>query len=155
MTAGDAVVVREATPQEDDVIVGLWQACGLTRPWNDPERDLARKRRDSPWGLLVAERGGDVVGTVMAGYDGHRGSIFYLAVRPDAQRAGVGSALMDAAERLLVARGCPKINLLVRPENTAVLSFYARRGYAVPPAGDQAILVGLRLEQDGPAPELS
>lgn len=137
--------------QETDraAVVALWQACGLTRPWNDPQRDIDRKLADSPalLGVLVDEQG-RVQGSVMAGYDGHRGWINYLAVAPGAQRLGQGRRLMDWAEARLRERGCPKINLQVRAENAAVLAFYAALGYTQ----DPVLSLGKRLEHDGPPP---
>jgi ribosomal protein S18 acetylase RimI-like enzyme len=140
-------VVRAAEAADDPAILALWQAGGLVRPWNDPVLDLARKRADSPWGLLVAAVDGAVVGTVMVGYDGHRGAVNYLAVAPEQRGRGIGSALMDAAETLLRARGCPKVALSVRAEHAEVSAFYARRGY-VPESGIGHW--GLRLIVDGP-----
>ncbi|MDO8309125.1 MAG: GNAT family acetyltransferase [Actinomycetota bacterium] len=144
--------IRAFEPADADSLIALWQACGLTRPWNDARKDIARKMADSPWGLLVADRAREVVGGVMVGYDGHRGSVNYLAVAPSARGVGIGTALMDAAEGALLMRGCPKINLQVRPENADVIAFYARRGYSTFAPGDQATNLGLRLDHDGPAP---
>lgn len=141
--------VRTAHPTEDPAILELWHDADLVRPWNDPVLDLARKRADSPWGLLVALRGDRVVGTVMVGYDGHRGAINYLAVAHVERSQGVGSALMDVAEKLLRDRGCPKIALSVRSEHSAVQEFYARRGYLPETAVGT---LGLRLVVDGPFP---
>ncbi|MHB1166270.1 MAG: GNAT family acetyltransferase [Candidatus Nanopelagicales bacterium] len=146
------VAIRPFAAADEEALVALWEECGLTRPWNDPRKDIARKLVDSPWGLLVAERAGAIIGAVMAGYDGHRGSVNYLAVAGQARGTGIGTALMDAAEAVLRERGCPKINLQVRPENSDVIAFYARRGYSTFAPGDQAINLGLRLEHDGPTP---
>lgn len=143
------MVIRGATPADDPAILQLWHDGDLVRPWNDPVLDLARKRADSPWGLLVADHDGPVVGTVMVGYDGHRGVINYLAVAAGHRRLGIGGHLMDTAEALLTARGCPKIVLSVRGEHAPVLAFYARRGY-VPESG--VAVVGRRLIVDGPDP---
>jgi ribosomal protein S18 acetylase RimI-like enzyme len=140
--------VRAAQPTDDPAILHLWHDADLVRPWNDPVLDLARKRADSPWGLLVAVRDDRVVGTVMVGYDGHRGAINYLAVAPAERRHGIGSALMDVAERLLGDRGCPKIALSVRSEHSAVRDFYASRGYLPEPGVGT---LGLRLVVDGPS----
>src|SRR5262249_44002053 len=96
--------------------------------------------------FLVGIEDGAVVGTVMAGYDGHRGWINYLAVDPSARRRGFGRALMDEAERLLRASGCPKINLQVRSNNQEVIDFYRRIGYHL----DEVVSFGKRLEHDGP-----
>ena len=116
----------------------------MTRPWNDPRKDIARKLRVNPEWFLVAEAAGAVVGSVMAGYEGHRGWINYLAVDPARRRAGLGRALMAAAEQQLRTAGCPKINLQVRPDNRAAIAFYERLGFAV----EGAVSLGKRLEVD-------
>ncbi|MCL2490379.1 MAG: GNAT family acetyltransferase, partial [Propionibacteriaceae bacterium] len=110
-------------------VVALWEACGLTRPWNDPRADIARKQKEQPELFLVALLDGHVVGVVMGGYDGHRGSISYLAVAPDRQGQGVGRALVERIEEMLSQRGCPKINLQVRIDNDQVNGFYEALGY--------------------------
>jgi ribosomal protein S18 acetylase RimI-like enzyme len=125
-------------------VVELWRRCGLIRPQNDPHNDIRRKLRVQPHLFLVATHGDAVVGTVMAGYDGHRGWVNYLAVAPDHRRRGVGRALMSEAERLLREAGCPKINLQVRTTNPTVIHFYRAIGFAV----DDVISMGKRLEHD-------
>lgn len=136
--------IRPYRAADEPAVIALWESCGLLRPQNDPRKDIARKLKVNPELFLVAERDGAIVGTVMAGYEGHRGWINYLAVKPTRQRAGVGRALMTAAERALRAAGCPKINLQVRPENKAAVAFYERLGFAV----EGAISLGKRLERD-------
>ncbi len=136
--------IRPFQPADELGVVALWQACGLRRPQNDPRKDIARKLKVNPEWFLVAEAGGQVVGTVMAGYEGHRGWINYLAVEPARQRGGLGRALMAEAEQRLRAAGCPKINLLVRTDNTGVIAFYRRLGFAV----DEVTSLGKRLVQD-------
>src|SRR5262245_5901107 len=103
-------------PEDEPAVVALWQRCGLTWPGHDPHREIERKMRVRPDLFLVAVVDGVVVGTVMAGYEGHRGWINYLGVEPEHRRRGVGRALMEEAERLLRESGCPKINLQVRAE---------------------------------------
>lgn len=136
--------IRAFRPEDEDGVVALWQACGLTRPWNDPRKDIARKRTVQPEMFLVGEEDGRVVASAMVGYDGHRGWVNYLAVEPSRRALGHGRALMAEAERLLLARGCPKINLQVRSTNTAVIEFYRRLGYAQ----DEAVSLGKRLIPD-------
>ena len=138
------VRIREYRADDEEAVVSLWVACELTRPWNDPRRDIARKLADSPELLLVGEQDGRVVGTVMAGYDGHRGWINYLAVGPAWQRRGLGRALMDAADERLAALGCAKINLQVRDENEAARGFYEAIGYRLEPI----VSFGKRLVSD-------
>lgn len=136
--------IRPFTPVDTEAVLTLWQACGLVKPQNDPKKDIARKLRVNPEWFLVAEAGGSIVGAVMAGYEGHRGWINYLSVAPAHRRGGVGRALMAEAERGLLAAGCPKINLQVRPENREVVAFYEAIGFAV----EGAISLGKRLEKD-------
>lgn len=140
----DGVVVRAFAPRDADGVVALWRACGLTRPQNDPHKDIARKLKVNPDWFLVAVRDGEIVGTVMAGYEGHRGWINYLGVAPTLQRGGLGRRLMAEAETRLRAAGCPKINLQVRPDNRVAIAFYERIGFAV----EGAVSLGKRLEHD-------
>lgn len=141
---GSQVIIRPFAAADGSSVVALWRACGLVRPQNDPHKDIARKLRVNPEWFLVAEDGGHIVGAVMAGYEGHRGWINYLAVTPARQRGGLGRALMAAAEQDLRAAGCPKINLQVRPDNPAVISFYQRLGFIV----EGTVSLGKRLERD-------
>jgi ribosomal protein S18 acetylase RimI-like enzyme len=129
---------------DEAAVVGLWTACGLVRLQNDPKKDIARKLRVNPEWFLVAEAGGRIVGAVMAGYEGHRGWINYLADEPAHRRNGLGRSLMAEAERVLRAAGCPKINLQVRPENKEVIAFYEAIGFSV----EGALSLGKRLERD-------
>lgn len=139
------MLIRSYRPADEADIIALWQACGLTRPWNDPKKDIARKLTEQPELFLVGEDdGGRPVASAMVGFDGHRGWVYYLAVDPAQQRLGWGRALMARAEQLLVERGCPKINLLVRKGNDAVLGFYDSLGYAQ----DEAVSLGKRLIPD-------
>ncbi len=114
-------------------VIGLWQACGLTRPWNDPAADFALAVAGAESAVLLAREGdaskrGALAGSVMVGFDGHRGWVYYLGVAPDARRKGLGKALMEAAEEWLRARGAPKIQLMVREGNDAALGFYEAVG---------------------------
>lgn len=123
-------LVRPFVDADEDAVVAVWESAGLTRPWNDPHRDIARKKQVQRDLFLVAEDAGAVIGTAMAGYDGHRGWVYYLAVAPDRQGDGLGRALMAEAERRLLALGCPKVNVQIRSGNDAVAGFYDRLGYA-------------------------
>ncbi|OYT86483.1 MAG: GNAT family acetyltransferase [Burkholderiales bacterium PBB6] len=139
------VQIRPFAPADQGALIALWQACELTRPWNDPAKDIRRKLDVDPAGLGVAvDEHGVLVGSVMVGYEGHRGWINYLAVAPQARRHGLGRQLMAWAEALLAARGCPKVNLQIRSENTAVQAFYAALGYT----DDRVMSMGRRLESD-------
>jgi ribosomal protein S18 acetylase RimI-like enzyme len=136
--------IRPFTLADSDAVIAIWQACHLIVPWNDPHKDIARKMLVNPDLFLVAELNGRLTGTIMGGYEGHRGWINYLAVSPDYQRQGVGRALMEAVEAKLLALGCPKINLQVRSGNTAVIQFYGHLGYHI----DDVISLGKRLIAD-------
>ncbi len=116
--------IRPFEMSDEDAVVALWERCGLTRPWNDPRKDIRRKLSAQPDLFLVGVRDGEIAATVMVGYEGHRGWIQYLGVDPKRQRQGLGRAIMAEAERLLREAGCPKINLQVRSANTEVIAFY-------------------------------
>lgn len=121
--------VRTFLRDDMGAVVALWEEVGLTRPWNDPHADIARMLRVWPDLLLVAEDAGRVVGAVMAGYDGHRGWLYYLASAPDRRGEGIGRMLVEEAERRLIELGCPKVQLMVRPGNEIVFAFYDGVGY--------------------------
>jgi glutathione S-transferase len=143
------MLIRPCTPADESAVIALWEACGLTRPWNDPGRDFARKMAMQPELFLAGVVEGRIVASVMAGYDGHRGWMNYLAVDPALRGRGLGRALVRHVEQALVALGCPKLNLQIRADNAAVGAFYARLGYAP----DAAFSWGRRLVEDGPGPQ--
>jgi ribosomal protein S18 acetylase RimI-like enzyme len=141
------LVIRTFAKPDEAAVVALWRAAGLTRPWNDPHADIARKQTVQPELFLVGELDGEIVASAMAGYDGHRGSVYYLAVSPAHQRSGYARALMAEVERRLEALGCPKLNLMVRRDNTAVIGFYDHLGYE-----EQSVMtLGKRLIVDAPS----
>jgi len=107
-------------------VVALWQACGLTVPYNDPVADFRFARGKPNSDILVLD---DVSGSVMVGHDGHRGWLYYVAVAPDRRRQGLGRVLVAAAEAWLKERGVPKVHLMMRETNQAVADFYKRLGY--------------------------
>jgi ribosomal protein S18 acetylase RimI-like enzyme len=135
-------VIRRYQSEDELQVVDLWERCALVVPWNVPADDIARKLAFQPELFFVAECEGRVVGSVMAGYEGHRGWINYLAVAPELQRSGLGRELMDHAEARLLDAGCPKINLQVRGANRAVIDFYQRLGYRI----DDTVSLGKRLD---------
>jgi len=114
-------------------VVSLWQRCGLTRPWNEPAADIALARKDSNATILIGRDGEAIVATALVGHDGHRGWVYYVAVDPDQQKKGFGRVIMAAAEDWLRQTGIEKVQLLVRPENTAVRAFYESIGYGEQP----------------------
>ncbi len=127
-----------------DALVLLWQECGLTKHWNDPHKDIERKLKDPVGGLFVVRDQESLVASVMLGYDGHRGSVYYLAVHPSYQGRGLGRLLMAYCDTFLLALECPKINLYVRDSNLKVLGFYDHLDYVV----DPSVVLGRRLIAD-------
>jgi ribosomal protein S18 acetylase RimI-like enzyme len=110
--------------------VTLWEASGLTRPWNDPYADFLRAVQGPSSAVLgTYDAGGTLIGTAMVGVDGHRGWVYYVASSPDHRGEGIGRALMKAAEDWIVGRGMPKVHVMVRRSNTAVVGFYDSLGY--------------------------
>lgn len=124
-----AVEVRPLEDADVDDVVELWHEVGITRPWNDPRTDIRRARAVWPELLLVAVDGRALVGSVMAGYDGHRGWLYYLATAPTRRGEGIGRRLVQEAEARLLALGCPKVMLMVRAGNDTVLEFYDALDY--------------------------
>jgi len=120
--------MTEAGAADSADVIALWEACGLTRPWNEPAADFARAIAGPASAVLVLREGDALAASVMVGFDGHRGWVYYLAVAPERRRAGLGRAMMDAAEAWLRARGAPKIQLMVREDNEAALGFYEGLG---------------------------
>jgi ribosomal protein S18 acetylase RimI-like enzyme len=121
-------VIEYAKSEDREAVVALWRDCGLTRPWNDPDADFVLALGSGASIVLVARAGEGISGSVMAGFDGHRGWVYYLAVSPDHRRGGLGRALMVAAEVWLRERGAPKIQLMVRGANADALGFYEALG---------------------------
>ncbi len=142
----DALTIRAYHQDDEAAVIALWSACGLVKPQNNPQRDIERKLKVNPEWFLVGERDGAVVGTCMAGYEGHRGWINYLAVAPSHQRRGVATQLVAQVERCLRQAGCPKINLQIRTANTGVIAFYRTVGFGL----DDVVSMGKRLESDQP-----
>jgi ribosomal protein S18 acetylase RimI-like enzyme len=121
--------IRPYRQDDRDAVVALWELCELTRPWNDPDQDIALLCETPGAEILVGTVRKKIAGTVMVGHDGHRGWVYYLAVHPASRARGIGAAIMRAAEAWLAERGLGKVMLMVRPENLAVKRFYAGLGY--------------------------
>ena len=136
--------IRPFMEADQNAVVSLGRQCGLVVPWNDPVKDIKRKLAVQRELFLVATVNDDIVGSVMAGYEGHRGWINYLAVAPDQRRSGCGRQLMKTAEHHLRELGCPKINLQVRSTNSQVIEFYEAVGFT----RDDVVSLGKRLEPD-------
>jgi ribosomal protein S18 acetylase RimI-like enzyme len=136
--------IRSYEPRDEIHVIQLWDECGLVVPWNSPICDIRRKCDVQPEMFLVCRLSTKIIATVMVGYDGHRGWINYLAVHPHHRRTGIGRRMMEEAEILLRAVGCPKINLQVRSTNTDVIEFYKKIGFKA----DDVISLGKRLVPD-------
>ena len=136
--------IRAYKSKDKKEVISLWEECELVVPQNDPANDIERKLKIDPDLFLVGIEEGSIIATVMGGYEGHRGWINYLAVKPSQQRKGYGQAIMQAVEVLLKQKGCPKINLQVRANNEAVIAFYSAIGYG----NDHVVGLGKRLEYD-------
>lgn len=136
--------IRPFKMADEQAVVDLWQRCELTRPWNDPYKDIARKLRVQPELFFVGEHDGHIIASAMAGYEGHRGWVNYLAVCPTRQKQGLARQLMAHIEAELLALGCPKLSLQVRETNQSALAFYERLGYQI----DASVSLGKRLISD-------
>ncbi len=129
MLEAATVEIGELREAEIEAAVALWREAGLLRPWNDPRADIRLALAGPSSAMIAARAQVRLAATVMVGGDGHRGWIYYLAVARDLQRRGIGARMVKAAEDWLAERGAPKLNLLVRAENEAVLGFYESLGY--------------------------
>ena len=126
------LITRPFQSSDAEPLISLWQqVLPSTQPWNEPRAELCRKQNQRDELVYVAEQRGEIVGAVIAGYDGVRGWIYRLAVVPNKRRCGIGRQLLEAAETALQNLGCPKVNLQVRDTNAAVIEFYRRCGYVL------------------------
>jgi ribosomal protein S18 acetylase RimI-like enzyme len=140
--------IRPYLESDQAAVAALWREVFPDAPWwNHPETDIQRKLSVQRELFLVAEEGEEVVGTAMGGYDGHRGWVYYVVVKPEYRRQGIGSGLMREVEERLRAMGCPKVNLQVRASNTEVVAFYRELGYEV----EERVSMGKRLVEGGRA----
>jgi ribosomal protein S18 acetylase RimI-like enzyme len=141
---GDGHLIEPLDAGSIPSLVALWEDCGLTRPWNDAAAD-ARLALGGPASTILGIRErGTLVGSVMVGFDGHRGWVYYLAVAPGYRRSGLARSLMAAAEDWLRERGAPAIRLMVREENAVACGFYRAIGYET----QQVATLGKRLGPD-------
>jgi ribosomal protein S18 acetylase RimI-like enzyme len=131
--AADKLVIDTYREADEADLIALWQRCGLIVPWNNPLADIARKTADSAELFFIGRIAGRLVASCMAGYDGHRGWIYYLAVLPEWQRHGLAARLVGHAENRLAELGCPKVDLMVRERNEEVIAFYRSIGYGLDP----------------------
>jgi ribosomal protein S18 acetylase RimI-like enzyme len=138
------VIIRPFENDDRQTVIKLWRRCGLVVAWNDPEADIDRKLRVDPELFVVGIAGSRLVATAMGGYDGHRGSLYYLAVDLEQQGRGYGRKIVDFLADLLEQRGCPKLNIMVRSSNTRMIDFYHRLGFKT----DEVVCLGKRLIED-------
>ena len=139
-------IIRTFRPGDQSGVINLWRQCGLIVPWNNPETDIQRKLSTSPDLFYVGVLDGELIASCMAGYDGHRGWIYFLAVISAYQREGFASRLIDHVESELIKLGCPKVELMVRKTNENVISFYQSAGYDI----DPVMVLSKRLIKDEP-----
>jgi ribosomal protein S18 acetylase RimI-like enzyme len=131
-------------PEFENAVIDLWRRCDLIRSWNNPKLDIERMLKVYPELFLVGILDNNVIATVMGGYDGHRGWIYYLGVDPAHKRKGLGRQIMEAVTEKLKEMGCPKINLMFRTDNLEAERFYEKIGYK----RDEVVSMGKRLIPD-------
>lgn len=137
-------IISDYQEKDENDTVALWKICGLTRPWNDPHRDIQRHRENQDRGIFIARIKGEVIASIMTGYDGHRGWVYYLAVHPDFQRRGYGRRMLGAAESFLKDLGCPKMEWMIRKDNHQARQWYQGLGYEM----EMVDTMGIRLIED-------
>ena len=136
--------IRSYRKSDNNEIIELWKECNLIVPWNDPQHDINRKLTVQPELFLIGIYEDKIIATAMAGYEGHRGWVNYLSVKPEYQHRGIGKKMMEAAEQSLLKMGCPKLQVQVRTTNSDVIEFYRKLGYKI----DDVVNIGKRLISD-------
>ena len=138
-------MIRQFSPDDYDAVYAFWQAIGhgLGLSTSDTREEIAKKVARDPDLFLLAEESGQIIGTVIGGFDGRRGMVYHLAVAPEERGAGLGSRLMAEVESRLKGKGCRKCYLLVRKNNQRVVSFYQHRGWSDMTGG--VIIMGKEL----------
>ena len=136
------MLVAPIDPLRGAEVIALWHKAGLTRPWNDPAADLERALQSTSAAVLGGTEDGRLLATAVVGHDGHRGWVYYLAVRPDVQHLGLGREMMRACEEWLRERSVPKLNVMVRVDNLESAGFYRAIGYAQ----DEVVVLSRRLD---------
>jgi ribosomal protein S18 acetylase RimI-like enzyme len=121
--------IEELSGEHRERVIELWAAVGLTRSRNDPGEDFDRALNGTTSAVLGLVQAGRLQGTAMVGHDGHRGWVYYLAVVPGHEGRGLGSLLMEGAERWLQEHGAVKVQVMVRNSNSHVVAFYEKLGY--------------------------
>ncbi|BAY34474.1 GCN5-related N-acetyltransferase [Nostoc carneum NIES-2107] len=135
------LLLRPCQEQDEEQVINLWYRCNLVVPWNDPKQDIQLKLQVQPELFLVGLIEDEVIATIMAGYEGHRGWFNYLAVTPEYQRQGIGKYMVEQATIKLKSLNCPKINIQIRNSNIDVIQFYKHLGFKI----DDVISMGKRL----------
>ena len=135
---------RKFIKTDTETVINLWKKCKVIVPWNDPFKDIKRKLSINDNLFIIGEMNKHIIASAMAGYDGHRGYIYYLAVLPEYQKKGIGSSLLSIVEKKLLQLGCPKINLFVRNTNIRVKAFYKMNDYEI----QDSQIYGKRLIED-------
>ena len=136
--------IRQFVPNDTNRVIFIWEQCDLVRKWNNPNFDIQRKLNFQKELFFVGLLNDEIIATAMFGYDGHRGWLNYFAVLPNFQKRGFGKQLMTFGEMVLIEKGCPKLNLQIRNDNTKAINFYQKVGYKE----DAAVSFGKRLIED-------
>ena len=136
--------IRQFVPNDTNRVIFIWEQCDLVRKWNNPNFDIQRKLNFQKELFFVGLLNDEIIATAMFGYDGHRGWLNYFAVLPNFQKRGFGKQLMTFGEMALIEKGCPKLNLQIRNDNTKAINFYQKVGYKE----DAAVSFGKRLIED-------
>ena len=136
--------IRQFVPNDTYRVIFIWEQCDLVRSWNNPNFDIQRKLNFQKELFFVGLLNDEIIATAMFGYDGHRGWLNYFAVLPNFQKRGFGKKLMTFGEMALIEKGCPKLNLQIRNDNTKAINFYKKVGYKE----DAAVSFGKRLIED-------
>jgi ribosomal protein S18 acetylase RimI-like enzyme len=135
------LIIKSFQISDEPDVIDLWHRCNLVVPQNDPKKDIEMKLQVQPELFFVGVISNRIISTVMSGYDGHRGWIYYLAVDPDFQKRGFARRMVERAEMKLRKLGCSKINLQVRNSNKSVIAFYEHIGFL----DDDVLGMGKRL----------
>jgi ribosomal protein S18 acetylase RimI-like enzyme len=133
--------IRQFVPNDTNRVIFIWEQCDLVRNWNNPNFDIQRKLNFQKELFFVGLWNDEIIATAMFGYDGHRGWLNYFAVLPNFQKRGFGKQLMTFGEVVLMEKGCPKLNLQIRNDNTKAINFYQKAGYKE----DAVVSFGKRL----------
>ena len=138
------LAIRQFVSNDTNRVIFIWEQCDLVRNWNNPNFDIQRKLNFQKELFFVGLLNDEIIATAMFGYDGHRGWLNYFAVLPNFQKRGFGKQLMTFGEMALIEKGCPKLNLQIRNDNTKAINFYQKVGYKE----DAAVSFGKRLIED-------